>query len=176
MAADASADGPVVREAGAADAAAVTAIYNHYIEHTVVTFEETVLPEAALAARIAETRAAGLPWLVAVAGDEVLGYAYAGPWKGRCAFRYTVEVTVYLAPGHTGHGIGKRLYGALFAELTTRGYHCAIGGIALPNAASVALHEHFGMDKVAHFREVGYKFQRWIDVGYWQGMLAAHAE
>ncbi|MBN7795747.1 N-acetyltransferase [Parahaliea mediterranea] len=165
----------MVREASEADAAAVSAIYNHYIEHTVVTFEETPLPAAALAARIAETRAAALPWLVAVRGGEVLGYAYAGKWKGRCAFRYTVEVTVYLAPGCTGRGIGKRLYGVLFRELAVRGYHCAIGGIALPNAASVALHEHFGMEKVAHFREVGYKFERWIDVGYWQGMLAAHA-
>ena len=82
-----------------------------------------------------------------------------------------MEVTVYVAPGHAGRGIGSRLYGELFPILKTRGIHAVIGGIALPNEASVALHEKFGMRKVAHFEEVGFKFDRWIDVGYWQRTL-----
>lgn len=165
-----------LREATAQDAAALASIYNYYVEHSVITFEEEVLAPGEMAARVAETRGAGLPWLVVESGDAVAGYAYASKWKGRCAYRFSVEVTVYLAPDHLGRGLGSALYRALFADLGKRGYHCAIGGIALPNDASVALHERLGMEKVAHFREVGYKFGRWIDVGYWQGVLPAGGE
>ena len=86
-------------------------------------------------------------------------------------YRFSVEVTVYVAPGHAGRGIGSTLYGELFPMLKTLGIRAVIGGIALPNEASVALHEKFGMRKVAHFGEVGFKFDRWIDVGYWQRTL-----
>jgi L-amino acid N-acyltransferase YncA len=161
----------VIRTATAEDAAALAQIYNHYVEHTVVTFEEQPVAVAEMAGRLVETAAAGLPWLVVAQAEGARGYAHASKWKGRCAYRYSVEVTVYLAPGATGRGLGRALYEALFRQLRAQGYHCAMGGIALPNAASVALHERMGMAKVAHFREVGYKFGRWIDVGYWQGML-----
>lgn len=96
----------------------------------------------------------------------MIGYAYASKWKGRCAYRYSVEVSVYLHAEQSGQGMGTALYSALFKQLSELGYHVAIGGIALPNAASVALHEKFGMKKVAHFKEIGFKFGQWVDVGY----------
>lgn len=160
-----------IRDARASDAGTLATIYNHYIEHTVVTFEETPISAADMEQRLAECRAAQLPWLVIEDGGDMAGYAYASKWKGRCAYRYSVEVTVYLSPRRTGQGLGKQLYGNLFARLRSSGYHVAMGGIALPNDASIALHESFGMKKVAHFSEVGYKFDRWIDVGYWQLIL-----
>lgn len=157
-----------VRAARPADADALAQIYNHYIRETVVTFEEAPLDAPTMAARLQETTAVSLPWLVAEAGGAVIGYAYASRWKGRCAYRYSVESTVYLDPARTGGGVGTRLYAALLDELRARSLHAVIGGIALPNPASVALHEKLGFCKVAHFEEVGFKFGRWIDVGYWQ--------
>ena len=152
----------------AADAAAIAEIYNHYIEHTVVTFEETLVSAADFVARIEVVHATGFPWLVAEEAGRVLGYAYATKWKERSAYRFSAEVTVYLAPTATGRGLGTRLYTELFPMLDARGLHALMGGITLPNEASVALHEKFGMRKVAHFEEVGFKFGRWLAVGYWQ--------
>lgn len=160
----------MIRDATAADAPAICAIYNPYVLSTVITFEEAPVAPAAMAERIEEIRRAH-PWLVAEEGGQIAGYAYAGPWRTRTAYRFAVETTIYLAPAHTGRGIGRTLYEALLAELSRRGYRCAMGGIALPNPASVALHEKVGFAKVAHFREVGWKLDRWIDVGYWQRAL-----
>lgn len=161
----------MIRRALISDADAVARIYNHYIRNTFVTFEETQLSAREMAARIEELDAASLPWLVMEHDEQVIGYAYASKWKGRCAYRYSVESTVYLDPAHAGQGRGTALYTALFAALRDNGMHIVIGGIALPNAASVALHEKLGMQKVAHFQEVGFKLARWIDVGYWQMKL-----
>jgi phosphinothricin acetyltransferase len=158
----------VIREAQVGDFEVIAAIYNHYIRETVITFEEQEVTARDMASRVEEVQAAGLPWLVAEEASRVLGYAYASKWKGRCAYRYTVESTVYLEPSAIGRGAGTRLYEALFARLRERSMHVVIGGIALPNESSIALHEKFGMKKVAHFGEVGFKFGRWIDVGYWQ--------
>ncbi len=161
----------MIRRATIADAAAIAAIYNHYVANTIVTFEEEAVPAADMAQRIGEVFSAGLPWLVATEDDRVLGYAYAGKWKTRCSYRFSVESTVYLDHSATGRGLGTALYSALVAEMKKLGMHAMIGGVALPNAASVALHEKLGFQKVAHFREVGWKFNRWIDVGYWQLLL-----
>jgi phosphinothricin acetyltransferase len=109
-----------------------------------------------------------LPWLVAELDEQVIGYAYASKWKARYGYRYSTEVSVYLDTEHGGQGIGSKLYSDLFPILRERGIRNIIGGIALPNDASVALHEKFGMKKVAHFPAIGIKFDRWIDVGYWQ--------
>jgi L-amino acid N-acyltransferase YncA len=158
----------VIRDAGSGDFDSIAAIYNHYIRETIVTFEEQAITAQDIAGRVDEVASSSLPWLVAEDAGKLVGYAYASKWKGRCAYRFSVESTVYLDPEVTGRGIGTRLYEALFSILRQRSIHAVIGGISLPNAASIALHEKFGMRKVAHFPEVGFKFGRWIDVGYWQ--------
>ena len=161
----------LIRPATLDDAEAVARIYNHYIRDTVVTFEEDVVSIQEMTGRLGKVTASSLPWVVAEENGSVLGYAYASAWHGRCAYRFSTEITVYLAPGAQGKGLGSKLYDTLFARLKDKGIHTVIGGIALPNPASVALHEKFGMTQVAHFKEVGFKFGQWIDVGYWQGLL-----
>jgi len=161
----------MIRDATSSDAAALAAIYNHYILHSVITFEEAALGVDEMAKRVDKVQSAGHAWLVAEENARIVGYAYAAKWHERAAYRHTVEVSVYLAEDARSRGWGTRLYEALFATLRERSVHVAIGGIALPNAASVAIHEKFGMQKVAHFHQVGYKFGQWIDVGYWQVLL-----
>jgi phosphinothricin acetyltransferase len=123
-----------------------------------------------MAQRIAETLQS-LPWLVWEQDESLQGFCYASKWKGRCAYRHSVESTVYVRADSIGRRIGSRLYRALLDELRRRKFHTVIGGIALPNDASVALHEKLEFEKVAQFREVGNKFDRWTDVGYWQLLL-----
>jgi len=161
----------MIRPATANDAGAIARIYNHYILNTAITFEEREVSAQQIAERIDEVASASLPWLVAEQTGRIVGYAYAAKWKARSAYRFSVESTVYLEPGNTGQGLGSKLYEALFALLKERGMHVVIGVIALPNPASIALHEKFGLKKVAHFREVGFKFNQWLDVGYWQVVL-----
>jgi phosphinothricin acetyltransferase len=124
-----------------------------------------------MARRIEEVRSVSFPWLVAEQGSEVVGYAYATPWKTRSAYRFSAEITAYLSPAHARRGIGTQLYAELFSILRAQGIHAVMGCIALPNDASVALHEKLGLRKVAHFQQVGFKLDRWIDVGYWQRLL-----
>jgi len=162
-----------VRNAAAGDAEPVAAIYNHYVADTIVTFEEEPVQAAEIGCRMDEVRRAGLPWLVAERRGAVVGYAYATPWRPRRGYRFSTEVTVYVAPGEASRGIGSLLYRELLATLEQRDVHAAMGGIALPNDASVALHEKFGFKKVAHFEQAGFKFNRWIDVGYWQRVFQA---
>ena len=111
------------------------------------------------------------PWYVREDGGELLGYAYASAWKAREAYRFAVETTVYVAPEQTRKGVGTSLYQVLLPELRRRGCHTALGGIALPNPASVALHERCGFRQVALLPQVGWKLGRWVDVGYWALIL-----
>lgn len=157
----------MIRTATCADAPTICAIYNHYVTDTIVTFEESPVSVDEMSRRIQATTAAW-PWLVVEARGKVLGYAYANQWKSRSGYRHTVESTVYVDPSQVGRGAGSALYASLMEMLRARGVHCTIAGIALPNSASIALYEKFGFRKVAHFRENGIKFGRWIDVGYWQ--------
>jgi phosphinothricin acetyltransferase len=157
-----------IRNATVDDAGSITSIYNHFVLTTSISFEEAAVPAPEMAQRIADVQAGGLPWLVAEVDGVIAGYAYATKWRVRHAYRFSVETSVYLAPESAGKGIGTTLYRALLDRLRDGGYHLAIGGIALPNAASIALHEKMGFEKVAQFREVGFKFGRWTDVGYWQ--------
>jgi phosphinothricin acetyltransferase len=161
----------VIRDAAGDDAESVCRIYNHYIRETIVTFEEQPVSPATMAERIENVAAAALPWLVAEREGVILGYAYASKWHTRAAYRHSTETTVYLASDAIAQGVGTKLYQVLLERLRSRGLHVAIGGIALPNAASIALHEKLGFRKVAHFSEVGFKFGKWIDVGYWQVLL-----
>jgi L-amino acid N-acyltransferase YncA len=163
----------IVRPALSTDAPAIAAIYNHYILTTTISFEELPVDGADIAGRMAGVHAAGLPYLVAEAEGAVIGYAYATPWRARPAYRTSVETSVYLRYGTQCRGTGSALYRVLLDQLARDGYHMAIGGIAQPNPASVALHEKFGFEKVAHFKEVGCKFGKWVDVGYWELLLAA---
>jgi L-amino acid N-acyltransferase YncA len=157
----------MIRACVAGDAAALCAIYNHYVRETVITFEETPVAPAEMAQRIVGV-ATRFPWLVAEQANEVVGYAYATQWKARSAYRMSVESTVYVAPGQARRGIGTALYRELIDALRTLGVHAVVGGIALPNAASIALHEKLGFKKIGQFIEIGRKFDRWVDVGYWQ--------
>lgn len=161
----------IVRSAEAADTEAIARIYNYYVRNTTITFEEEPVSASAMAERIADVQKASLPWLVAELDGAVVGYACANKWKARSAYRYSAETTVYLEQGREGRGIGKRLYSELLPQLRACGMHVAIGGVALPNEASVALHEKLGFERVATFRQVGFKFDRWIDVAYWQLVL-----
>jgi L-amino acid N-acyltransferase YncA len=161
-----------IRKAEVDDASSIASIYNHYVLTTSISFEEAAVLANEMARRIADIQAAGLPWLVAEVDGVIAGYAYATKWRVRHAYRFSVESSVYLAPESAGKGIGTALYRALLDLLREGGYHLVIGGITLPNEASIALHEKMGFEKVAHYSEVGFKFQRWIDVGYWQINLA----
>lgn len=148
------------------DAAAIAEIYNHYVLHTVVTFEEVVVPADEMVRRIREVTATH-PWLVRAEGDEILGYVYARPWHVRSAYRNSVESTIYLRHDATGRGLGRELYSKLLDILAASGLHCAVGGISLPNPASVALHERLGFVASGRLPELGFKFGEWVDVGYW---------
>jgi L-amino acid N-acyltransferase YncA len=164
----------MIRPAGVEDAAQLCDIYNHYVLNTPITFEEQAMTVEDMRGRVSETTAS-LPWLVWEEENILLGYSHASKWKGRCAYRYSVESTVYLRPNKSGRGIGSALYRELLVQLKEQHFHTVIGGIALPNIASVALHEKLGFEKIAQFREVGKKFGQWIDVGYWQMLLDAYA-
>jgi len=157
----------MIREPRARDAAAISAIYNHYVADTMVTFATEEVSETEMASAIAGV-SENFPWVVWEDGGRVLGYTLASEWKSRCAYRFSVETTIYLDPAAAGKGIGTLLYADLLERVAAAGHHSALGGIALPNPASVALHEKLGYVKVGQLKEVGWKFDQWIDVGYWQ--------
>jgi L-amino acid N-acyltransferase YncA len=160
----------MIRTATQEDAADICSIYNHFVENTTITFDEKPVDQEEMHQRIVET-AAILPWLLWIEEGQVGGFCYASRWKTRSAYRHSVESTIYLHPQSNRRGIGTQLYTALLDDLRQRGMHVAIGGIALPNQASVALHEKLGFRNVAYFEQVGRKFNQWIDVGYWQLFL-----
>ena len=157
-----------IRPAVPADAEALSRIYNHYVSHTHVTFEEEPVTPGEMARRMEGVVDAGFHWVVAECIGKLVGYAYACPWRPRKSYRFSAEGTVYIDPAFTGRGIGSQLYRTLLPALRTRGLRVVVGVIALPNDASVCLHERFGFKKVAHLEEIGFKFGRWIDVGYWE--------
>jgi phosphinothricin acetyltransferase len=157
-----------IRPAVPADADALSRIYNHYVAKTHVTFEEDPITPDEMARRIHDVAGADFPWIVGERNGRLVGYAYVGPWRPREAYRFSAEATVYIDSASTGQGIGSQLYGALLPAAAARGLHVVVGVIALPNDASVRLHERFGFKKVAHLEEIGFKFGRWIDVGYWE--------
>ncbi len=163
---------PMIRSATAQDYSQLATIYNHYIVNTHSTFEMNAVSPSEMGNRIERVQTHfNLPWLV-IAEDEVpVGYAYATQWKPRSAYAKTTETSIYLHQDHFGKGYGTQLYTALISQLRQLGYHALIGGISLPNEPSIKLHEALGFKAIGSFKEVGYKFDRWIDVGYWQLIL-----
>ena len=159
-----------------ADAGAVAAIYRPAIERGVATFEVTAPAAGAMAARMALTLER-LPWVVAVehGTQQVVGYAYAGPHRERAGYRWSVDISVYVDPAHHGRGVGRALYRELLDILRRQRFVNAFAGIALPNPASVALHESIGMSLVGVYRAVGYKLGAWHDVA-WYGMRLREPE
>jgi len=149
------------------DAAACAAIYAPYVTDAVTSFEETPPDAAAMAERIAATSAAH-PWLVDERDGRVIGFAYGCPHRARAAYRWAAEVSVYIEAGHQRQGAGRALYEALLGLLREQGYYTVCAGITLPNPASVALHEALGFAPVGVYRNIGWKFGAWHDVGWWQ--------
>jgi phosphinothricin acetyltransferase len=158
----------MIRDATAADAAAIADLYEYYVRETVITFELDPVPAGEIARRIGAVQEASLPWLVTVEDGEVVGFAYAAPYRPRAAYLHSVEVSIYLRQGALGRGVGGELYRELLARVRELPVHLALSLIALPNDASVALHERLGFTFVGTFTEVGRKFDQWIDVGHWQ--------
>ena len=157
-----------IRSAKLSDAPAICEIYNYYVTDTVITFQEDPVSVDEIRKQIKDILKQ-YSWLV-IEDELVLGYAFFGPWKERSAYRHTVESTIYLRAGYEGRGLGTQLYRSLFDAMKPFDNHAVVGCIALPNPASILLHEKFGFKKVAHFKEVGFKFGEWIDVGYWEKM------
>ena len=156
----------MIREAELSDAGMIAEIYNYYILNTVITFElDPVTPQEILL-RMEKYKQVG-PYLVYEEDGEVIGYSYVSRFRERKAYEHSVESTIYLKHGFGGKGLGTKLYSELLSQVSSQ-RHTMIGGVALPNEASVKLHERCGFRKVAHFSEVGKKFGKWVDVGFWQ--------
>ena len=155
-----------VRTATTDDAAAIAAIYRPYVVETVISFEETPPTAAEFEARMLTTPR--LPWLVAVRANAVVGYCYASRHRARASYRWSADVSVYVAPSERGHGVGRLLYSELLPLVRSLGYVSVFAGIALPNDASVGFHEAFGLTPVGVYRHVGFKHNAWRDVGWWQ--------
>ncbi len=156
----------MIREATFSDAEAIADIYNYYILNTVITFEIDPITPREIMKRMEKYKEVG-PYLVYEENGETVGYAYVSKFRERPAYEHSVESSIYLKNGYGGKGLGAKLYAELLAQVALE-RHTIIGGIALPNKASVKLHEKCGFRKVAHFLGVGRKFGTWIDVGFWQ--------
>lgn len=161
-----------IRIAGPADAEAIAAIYRPYVEDTRISFEDHAPDAAEMSRRIGGDGKGLHPWVVAEENDRILGYAATSPFRTRSAYRFCVETGIYLAPDACGRGIGRELLNYLLDLLQRQGFVSAIGAIALPNDPSVKLHEALGFAHSGTYRQVGFKFGEWIDVGLWQKDLA----
>jgi phosphinothricin acetyltransferase len=162
----------LVRDATEDDAGACAAIYAPYVTDTAVTFEYEAPPPAEMARRIAAARRTHA-WLVLEEEGRVVGYAYAGPFKARAAYRWSCEVSVYLEAGRRRSGSGRLLYEALFARLAERGFRTLVAVMTLPNDASEGLHRAMGFEPVGTFRRVGWKHGQWRDVAYAQRSIGS---
>lgn len=157
----------MIRKVHIKDADSICNIYNYYIKNTSISFEEDEIDVKIIKERI-ENISEFLPYVVCEVDDTIVGYAYATKWKERSSYRYTVEISVYVDHSCHNKGYGSKLYQALIEELKKSDVHVALGGIVVPNDKSIALHEKLGFEKVARLKEVGYKFNKWHDIEYWQ--------
>lgn len=153
----------MIRPATVADASSIADIYAPYVEETVISFETEAPSAEEMARRIAEISSHG-PYIVWEQDGAILGYAYAHPWKERTAYCHTLETTVYLHPDAYGRGIGVALMRRLIDDCRERGFHVLVACITSENTRSIRFHESLGFVKASHFRQVGYKKGRWLDV------------
>lgn len=160
----------MIRPVNTADAPAICGIYNYYIVNTAISFEETPVSIAEMEDRI-RTVTAKYPWFVWEEAGEVLAYAYVNTWKERIAYRYAAELSIYVKYGKEGRGLGKKLMARLLEAVKKTEIHALVAGITIPNERSIALHEKFGFQKIARFNEIGFKLDKWLDVGYWELVL-----
>ncbi len=160
----------MIRKGTIDDAAAIAEIYNYYIENTVITFDIEPITKDKMAAKLQDI-AAKFPFFVVEENSEVVGYCYLNYWKNKAAYDYTLENSVYVKSGFEGKGYGQKMVELLIDKGRKAGIHSIMAVITLPGEASVALHEKLGFTKVSHYKEVGQKFNRWIDVGSWQKIL-----
>lgn len=165
----------LIRVATPDDGAALAAIYGPVVRDTATSFETEPPTGEVMAARVASTVATH-PYLVAEREGKVVGYAYASKHRERAAYRWSVDVTVYIAPEAHRAGIGRQLYARLLNVLRAQGFRSAFAGIALPNAGSVGLHEAMGFVPVGIYRNVGFKHGAWHSVGWWGLELANGVE
>ncbi len=159
--------GTRIRFAEPGDAAAILAIYAPYVESTAISFELEPPSVEEMAARMAKI-SSQYPWLVCEVDSRVAGYVYACPHRERAAYRWSVDVTVYVDAAYRRRGIGRALYTSLLALVELQGYAKAFAGITLPNPGSVGVHEAVGFVPLAVYPKVGYKLGHWRDVGWWQ--------
>lgn len=157
----------MIRNASSSDANKICAIYNYYIKNTVVTFEETEVDDYEMENRINEVQD-NFFWIVYEENKEIKGYAYINSFRKRSAYDKTVECSIYVENGQSGKGIGSALFEELINKAKKMNFHVLTSCITLPNEKSEILHNKFAFKKVAHFKEVGHKFDKWLDVGYWQ--------
>lgn len=160
----------MIRDVKLEDSKIICAIYNHYIKNTSATFEEEEVTNSIMLDRIKNV-SRNFFWIVYEERGRVLGYAYVSPFKSRSAYKNTVECSIYIKDTESGKGIGSSLFSELIRRCKEMKLHTIMGIITLPNEGSIALHEKFGFKKVGHFKEVGFKFNRWVDVGSWQSLL-----
>lgn len=163
----------IFRTVNLSDSQAIADIYNPFVTDSTVTFEEKAVTAEQISQRIEKVLDSGFPWIVLEQDGEILGYAYAGPWHTRSAYRFTAESTIYLSPYAGGKGYGHKLYRELLARLKEQGIKNVMGVVALPNPPSVKLHQSLGFTKVGEFKNIGVKFERQISVSYWQLKLGA---
>lgn len=159
-----------IRPVQPSDVVKITDLYNWYIVNTTITFEIAAIAYAEMEKRIQE-RVQQYDWLVAEINQEVVGYAYYGKFHTRAAYRHTVESSIYLSSEHTGKGLGTALYSALIQSATTHGFRELISLVTLPNPASLTLHQKLGFIEAGLLRNVGYKFDQYLDVSIWQKSL-----
>ena len=157
----------MIRPVNLNDVEELLEIYNYYVINSIITFDIEPLTLEIFKEKV-ERISKIYPFIVFEENNEILGYAYGSQWRSKPAYNHAVESTVYIKHNTQGKQIGTKLYAELLKQLKQQNFHTVIGGLTLPNDASVRLHKKFGFKEVAHFKQVGYKFNTWLDVGFWQ--------
>ena len=160
----------MIREVRLSDAEQICSIYNYYIEHSIATFDEQIKDSLFFEEKI-KLITQNYPWFVLEVEGEINAFAYASQWKDKSAYNKSVEGTVYVKNMSQEKGLGEKIYTHLIDSLRNKGFHSVVGVISLPNNASISLHEKLGFEKVAHFKEIGNKFNQMIDVACWQLLI-----